>query len=439
MATIYSLDGFLIARIAQFLPSPLDTSFRATCKYTRNLLRAPVHRSRIKLAEYGARLGLREICELALSARDGDSINLEIQIAHTAAQYNHYDLCEFARARVPIAETELILHHIYVGAAISGHCEICKLARTSIRTYSSYANTITNMLRCAVINGHIKLVELILGWGHVSDFINYEIFIRMAAETGNLQMCEVIYARYSFINKQEMPILMFRGAVTGNHCQLIEYIIARIPREKVYSEIRTMFSVHRAPIVDYNVFNIFYNWACKNDVLYVVDEMFIAILKSYNPQRVAHMICEIANTHPQFCERHADALLQYAVETNSALCTFACEHGARPTYKHLARAVRTASIIALLQLVNWFAIHHARIHWSKLLVCAARSGNVIPYGFILARMKRNHVIRGPRASYATLLRATLDNQHCHGPLFNLILAQMYEAGEVLSERDKRNI
>jgi hypothetical protein len=356
-------------------------------------------------------------------------------MARAAARYDHYYLCEFALARA-IDPSVLVMGAIFIGAAKGGHREICERAHDYTREHCEHEGCITNMIYGAIVGGHLDLVELALHWLHGTRVsIDYKNFIRVAARKGNIQMCKAIREWSGYISKQKMLRLMLCDAVLKDQFHVIEYITERMPSARVAAKLAKMIIARVNPFANYCTFSIFHNWACENDAAHIVEDAFDRALRTFNTHHFVPVVRRIIDVYPDLCKRHVDALLQFAVETNSTLCAFACECGARPTYKHLARAVRISHVIALMQLLDWFMQHHMRIRWSKLLVCAARNGCMHMYNFLRASMKRYHVIRGPRASYASLLRATFAGQSRHKYLFDLILAQMREDNAELSDRD----
>ena len=213
-----SLDSYLIARIAFYLPSPLDAPLRAVSSRFRAILNPPVKRSPHDLMVHGAKIGCRELCILAhtLSVDAGKEINYWVA-QYAAALHNHRAICDL------LCEWYEPRSSILDGACKGGHRELCELTHNWMRA-NHWDIEYDRLLDEAACGGHRAICDLIIAWViAIGDVPSYTYLLGGAAEGGHRGLCE--YARSKGVfSRAHTYDWMFYRAIHGNQLAICELV-----------------------------------------------------------------------------------------------------------------------------------------------------------------------------------------------------------------------
>jgi hypothetical protein len=279
------LDDYILARITYFLPSPLDTSFRATCSRMRATIRAPLRMSASDLLSHGIHLQCADICKIARDRlrTNGESINLQgmfsaashsdsramCELAHswileysdaldtaalhdnrdlwileysdalnTAALHDNRDLCLLIREWILASGQIVDYNNMLKFAAIACSVDLCILAREWAQVAGQRVDY--NAMLAGAAWASREMCELVRAWC-AGEHLNYNIMLQSAAFMGKRDLC-ILAREWAQVAGQRVDYnAMLAEAVSGDSRK-----ICKLAREWMDEYARTTFAKLRA-------------------------------------------------------------------------------------------------------------------------------------------------------------------------------------------------
>lgn len=225
------LDDMVLDLVLAYLPSPLDANLRVTCKRMHQHIDAPKRRSIDKMLKRGAKLGSRDLWDLAIAKVSRDSkVNFE-RALFFAAKYCCLDLCLLA-----ICQCSLDLQHAIIamadGAAEGGWRNLCLLAREFTVRYVKVRD-LEKLTHCQNLSVE-SAIKALDSAGLVPQFYGISIFeciMEGAARGCHADLCEFAYNSIMKADGLERSCLywLMRGVTKSNPksphiCDIIDLI-----------------------------------------------------------------------------------------------------------------------------------------------------------------------------------------------------------------------
>ena len=402
MSTIYALDNFLIAQIAHFLPSPLDASFRATCKYIRAALRAPIRMKSRDLICRAAEIGCRELCEYA-RAKYGEMLqrmyiivpygvydDIDCDIAEIGSRGDDLAICKLAldwsgKSESVIMQT-CVLGIIAENAAAKNNYKLCTFV-LDFMTIHPKSLIFTKMVSIAAANGNREICTLVRDRGCnllAREDDSRSSYLRYAAQSGDRALCDFFGAQYA--NEKDLLEILI-GAIRGDAYDLFRDVIARISPISIAREYAEIICAFADSAGKYEVLAEIR--ARSPDAHIGAREIIRYLMSCAITARRCSIIDMLIVNYRDECATVAPYIMQAAVSArNRALYDFARAYIISPEPKILKNAIRTQSYEFIPLIIQWM---DEIIDWDKVLVCAAKVGLKMFY-FVREELERHGVL-----------------------------------------------